>query len=221
MSYISLVNVKKEFLNFLRNADILSTTERGVTTTTDSFTASGGEEEFTLTNSIVRNVRSITVNGTAISFGKDYTLNYTNNNITSITIYTLSASDSIVVTYDYKATSGSSIYPDYPRQDLKLSSYPRVGFDIIDYDKETGAMGNVNISNIAILVKILSSGTLTNDEYLDNLNQAVIDNQTNFYYLSYIKPIRIEPNIPVSERANNKIFQVSMRIMARNNYEIN
>ncbi|NCD00111.1 MAG: hypothetical protein EOL95_10475 [Bacteroidia bacterium] len=221
MGYISLLNVKRELLNLLRNSDVFSTTTRSVTTYTDNFTATGGAETFTLTKTICRNIRSVKVNSTAINFGKDYTLNYTNNNIVSVSITTLSVSDSVAIEYDYKATSGSKIYPDYPRQDLTISQYPRMGFDYSDYTKDTAGFGNVNVSNIDFIIKILAVTTQDCDEYLDTLNQYIINNQNTLYYLDHIKPIEITPAEPVSIRANNKVFQVSMRVRARNNYEIN
>ena len=221
MGYISLLNIKRELLNIIRNSDVLSTTVRGVTTKTDSFTASGGAETFTLTETVCRNIRSVKVNSTAINFGYDYTINYTNNNPVSVTITSLTASDDVDIEYDYKSTAGSKIFPDYPRQDLTLSSYPRIGFDYSNYTKETAGFGNVNKSDIEFIIKILSTSTQKCDEYSDSLNEYIIDNQNSFYYLDHIKPIEITPIEPVSERGKNKVFQSSMRIIARNNYEIN
>jgi len=224
MSYLSLINIKHELLNFIRNSNVLSTTERGVTTTSEDFTATGGAETFTLTITTARNVRAVTDNGTALKFGTDYNFTYsaTTGYITQVIVSkVLTLGHKIAVSFDYKATQGSAIYPDYPRQDLDLSSYPRIGFDLFMYDKSTAGFGNVNRSDLTFLIKILSGSTKSNDTYMDTLNQAVIAAQNNFYYLSYIKPTNITQNVPVSERGKNKIYEVSMRIMARNNYEIN
>ena len=224
MGYISLVDVKHEMLNFIRNSDVLSTTERGVTTTSEDFTASGGAEDFTLTQTTTRNVRSVTDNTVSLTFGTDYTFTWdtTTGYITEIKVTkTLIAGHTIAVSHDYKVTSGSAIYPDYPRQDLTLASYPRIGFDILNYSKSTGGFGNVNTSELEFLLKILSSKTKSNDTYLDTLNQKVIAGQNSFYYLNHIKPTSITANIPVSMRGNNKIFEVSMRILSKYNFETN
>ena len=87
MSVFNPKNIKREFLNLLRNNDIFSVTTRGVTTTTDSGTTTQtGTEIITLANVGVKNIRLVTYNGATISYGIDYTIDVDNNQITLLDV---------------------------------------------------------------------------------------------------------------------------------------
>ncbi len=73
---LNTYNVKEELLVFLRNQDIISTTNRGVTTVTGTFSGDGSATVFTLLNHPVKNVRTVTVGGSSQSFGHDYSVSY-------------------------------------------------------------------------------------------------------------------------------------------------
>ena len=98
---------EEELLDFLRNNLTDPKTSRGATKT-DSFTASGGsDEEFTLTKNRVRNVISITQEGTTIYRGYDYLVNYGEigesapYNQTVVTIRSTTLDDAIEIEYEY------------------------------------------------------------------------------------------------------------------------
>jgi hypothetical protein len=111
MGYIEQTKVLAEYLNFLRNSDILTTTVRGVTTTSDTkTTAATGAETFTLTHLGVKNIRSITYDGSTIYNVKDYTINLDSNQVTLLSVV---PGKTVVISYDYG--TGDRIYPDYPR----------------------------------------------------------------------------------------------------------
>ena len=73
---IDLWAIKNELVTNLRNWDILTTTQRGVTTTTDTGTWTAATSHLINRNN-VRNIRSITVDTSPLSFGNDYTIDYT------------------------------------------------------------------------------------------------------------------------------------------------
>ena len=58
MSIINNNRVKDEIVSFLRNSDLLTISQRGVTTQTDSFVATAGQTVFTLTKNNLRKRRS-------------------------------------------------------------------------------------------------------------------------------------------------------------------
>ena len=76
--------MKKEFLVFLRNQDILTTSERSVTTTTELHSGDNSTKTFNLTNSQVKNVRSVTVDSVVLTNYTDYDVNYYDGTITFV-----------------------------------------------------------------------------------------------------------------------------------------
>ena len=92
MTVTDLINpntIKQELVVFLRNSDIFSTSDRGVSTTTDEFSGDDNETEFTLTNTNCKNIRSITVDDVAQSLGTDYTVDYS----TAVVTFTTAPAD--------------------------------------------------------------------------------------------------------------------------------
>ena len=60
--------IEDELVVFFRNSDVISTAIRGVSTVTEEFNGTGAQTDFTLANSNVKNVRTITVDPAAQSF---------------------------------------------------------------------------------------------------------------------------------------------------------
>ena len=61
MTTLNLKKIKEELLNFIRNGDVLTISQRGVTTTTDNIVGIAGSI-VTLTNEGVKNIRSLITN---------------------------------------------------------------------------------------------------------------------------------------------------------------
>ena len=201
---------KIEIVNKLRNADILSTTVRGVTTTTDNFVATASQTVFTLSNTLVKNIRSLTVAGVAKTYLFDYTVVWNTGVITLSTGATLS--DAVVVNYDYG--SSDKIYPDWPRDDLALDSYPRVSVMKTSTRTDVLGLGATSymtdvIWSIFVFVpyKKVSdiAGGFGGIEDAMNLQksirQVVFNNDTSMYTIPYIKPNSINTaNIQYSDK---------------------
>ena len=98
----------------LRNADILTTTERNVTTENITGTINGTSLAPTRTD--IKNVRFITVNSTTLTPYTDYTIDYDSDSgsINQIT-FTSTQNGNYVVRYDY---GSDRIHPDYARPHL-------------------------------------------------------------------------------------------------------
>jgi len=224
MSYLSRVNLKREFLNFLRNSDIISVTQRGVATKTDSFTATGGAQTFTLSVTNCKNVRWVKQNGTELVFGTDYTFGYSSSSTTLGNILTVIVSkvlilgDAITISLDYG--TGDAIYPDYPKPEITLSQFPRIGFDIYGFTSEAGGFGNVNISSFRFMIDIFAEKQLDAETYLDTLREKIITNQNGFYYFSYTKPVN-ERQAELVDFTKYKVYKIGLDTEQKNNYEIN
>ena len=187
---MDIPKIKQEQLVFLRNNNVFSITERGVTTTTQEATLSSAS---TITiDATVKNIRSITVGGTAKVVGTDYTVNYKHSTGCVITFIAAQTGASIV-TYDY---GGDKIYPDFPRNDLTINSYPRIAVDVINVGMDAlGIGGDSFISNVAITIVIFSNNSDDLDTYVNAIKELYVSNAKSFYYLKFIKPTMIGPTI--------------------------
>ena len=144
---MNIQNIKKEQIQFLRNQDVFSTTIRGVTTRTDTGTFDA-DETHTLANSptTVKNVRSVT-RGSLLVYGTDYTVNF----LTGVISFTVAQTGSYTIIYD---NGPDKIYPDFPRDDLTISSFPRIALDILNVSMDAlGIGGSQFISDVAFLIK--------------------------------------------------------------------
>tara|TARA_Y100000310_G_scaffold281536_1_gene302078 strand:- start:479 stop:1138 length:660 start_codon:yes stop_codon:yes gene_type:complete len=217
MAVTDLINpntIKQELVVFLRNSDVFSTSERGVTTTTDEFDGDDVETEFTLTNTNCKNIRSITIDDVAQSLGTDYTVDYS----TAIVTFTSApATERIRIQYDYG--TGDKIYPDFPRVDISISSYPRIAVSITSMTtSEVGLGAKSNISDMLISVTVYSDGMINVDNYIKDIREAFLEAKDDFYYLKFITPITQSPLINEPARGD-KIYQRTLELRSLFNLE--
>lgn len=217
MGYLDFTNIKQEFLVFLRNSDIFSVGTRGVTTITEEFNGDSSEVDFTLSNTNVKNVRSITVDGVVVAFGSGYTVNYSTAVVTFTSAPAI-GTDNVDIQYDYG--SADKIYPDFPRPDLTLGSFPRIGFDIIGLDSADVGFGNAMSSNITFQINVYATKGEDTENYLDVFRQKIIDGRDSFYYMRRLVPVGTGPMIK-SNFGSDKIVQKSIDVISILNYEIN
>jgi len=217
MSIFKRVPIKKEFLNFLRNSDVFSTSLRGVTTTTDSGTTTiTGDETITLSKSGVKNIRTVRYNGNTLSFGYDYTIDIDNNQVTLLNI---DSGNDYSIEFDYSST-GDKIYPDYPYTKLTMNSYPRLGFDIYGQNSVIGAFGNVNFVNFRFSIVIYASSRDAAESYVDRLREIIINAQKSLYYVSYIRPLDTS-QVQEVQGKHGLLFSVALDVESKNNMEAN
>lgn len=219
MAYINVTRIREELVVFLRNQNIFSISQRGVTTATETFDGDNSEVDFVVANaSNIKNVRSVEVGGTPLVFGTDYTVNYTTGTVTC-SVAPASGTDNVEIVYDYGT---DKIYPDFPRNDLSISSFPRIGVDLIGVDSEPGGFGNVNVSNIDFTVVVYEPKTEQLTGYIDSIREAFISERDNFYYIRQPFPLRHGPIIKnPTDKTKDKIFQQNIDFRSFHNYEIN
>lgn len=205
---LNITNIKKEIINFLRNQDILTITQRGVTTYSDTGTFSTASTH-TVANSptLLKNVRSIIV-GSTLDYGTDYTINLT----TGVITFTTPQSGAYTISYD--SGSGDKIYPDFPRDDLSINSYPRIAMDIMSIDTDAfGIGGSQFISNLNFTIVIYADDVDDIDGYIQTIKTAIESNAKTFYYMGFTKPTLIGPCI-VSPDRSNEIVQRNIDFQA-------
>lgn len=216
MSTMDIQQIRDELCHKLRNSDILTIGVRGVATKTDNFTATAGQVAFTLTGAGVRNIRSLTVNSVSKSYLQDYTVNWTTGVVTLGTGASLN--DPVAIQYDYGTSD--KIYPDMPRDDLTLVSYPRVGIEMTNISTmPIGLGGMTHQSDIVITIicwvpvnkdSAIASGYGGLSDLsglMKNIRDAIRTNAKLFYTFQYITPAGTGPLI---RGQNNKVMQESV-----------
>ena len=205
---LNLTNIKTELINSIRSADILTISQRGVTTSTDTGTFAGDSTYTLATNpTLVKNIRSVT-RGTLLDYGTDYTVNF----VTGVISFTAAQTGAYTIIYDQG--SGDSIYPDFPRDDLDISSYPRIAVDFSGIPTDAFGIGGTDLISSPRIAMVIYADNVNNiDTYTQSLKDYMKTNAKSFFYLRYIKLTFISPIIESPER--------SAEIMHRNlDYEI-
>jgi len=210
MSYLDQTNILAELVEFLRNEDMLTITQRGVTTTavTGTFSAAA---TFVIAVANIKNVRSVVVGGLTLTPYTDYTVK------TKIT-FTESQTGAYTITYDAGA---DRIFNDYPKSEMKISNFPRVAVEILDIPSEAGGFGNVTKNDINFTVVVYDTNKTVIRDALYNIKKSFGDNWTSFYYLNtVIRPTGTGPLLN-TEDTNDKVFQQNQDFKCYFKYESN
>lgn len=220
MAVTNLLNpnqIKQEIVVFLRTGDIFSIGTRGVSTETDEAVGTGDDVEtkFALDNTNVKNIRNVKVDGSTKVYGTDYTMDYTNAEIN----FVVAPGSGLAITSTYDYGSGDKIYPDYPRPDLSLSSYPRIAIAITSMATSEMALGaKSNMSDLLISVTVYADGMETVDGYVKDIRELFLEAKDDFYYLEFITPITQSPLIN-EPRRGDKIHQRTLELRSLFNVE--
>ena len=206
-------NIKTEMLYLLRNNDVMTITERGVTTQTDTDTLSSADT-YLINRSNVKNVRSLSVDSTDLEYGRDYTLNldYDDSGTVKCQVsFNSTQSGELEIIYDYGT---DKIFGDFPRDDLTLNTYPRIACEMISKSTDAFGIGAQDfISNIMFTVVLYSESADYIQSKIETIESVLRTNTTGLYYVPYTKPIGQGPLIK-SEDRNDIILQKNVDIMA-------
>jgi len=205
---MDLQSIKNEQVQFLRNQDIFSTSVRGVTTNTDTGTFDAAETHTLETNpTTVKNIRSVT-RGTVLVYGKDYTVNFK----TGVISFTTAQTGSYTIIYD---CGTDKIYPDFPRDDLTINSFPRIALDILNVSMDAfGIGGSQFISDVAFTIVIYDDNSNDLDGYIQTIKDLYVNNATDFYYLKFVKPTLIGPTINSPDK-KDEIMQKNIDLVGK------
>ena len=205
---MDISQIKQEQIVFIRNSNVFTISQRGVTTTTATGTLSG-TTTITISLTTVKNIRSITVAAVSKYVGTDYTVNYKHASGCVIT-FGSNQTGAYIVTYDYGT---DKIYPDFPRDDLTINSYPRIALDVINVSMDAlGIGGSQFISNVAITIVVYDDNSDDLDSYINTIKELYVTNAKNFYYLKFIKPTLIGPTINSPDK-KDEIMQKNIDIL--------
>ena len=209
-----LFEIKQELVIALRNANIISTTKRGVTTQTDTGTFSTASTH-TLAKepTYVKNVRSVIVAAATLTRYTDYTVNYD----TGVITFTAAQTGAYTISYDTGTTD--SIFPDFPQSNLKLNAFPRISVDILGGSIEDIDLGaNYTHHAYDIIVVCYGKGVEELEDMTSDVLSNMLTNKKSFYYLKYIKPSNIGPIINFPQ-GQNKVISRSVDFRSKFNYQ--
>lgn len=196
------MDIKQELVVLLRSADLISISDRGVTTETDTGTFSTDLTHLLATSpTLVKNVRSVVVSGSPLVFGTDYLVNYTTGLIT----FTSAQSGAYTIIYDQG--SNDSIFPDFPQPHLKLSDFPRIAVDIIgSTSNEIGIGAAITESDYTISVICYATKQTDVENIVSGAKDLIMANKKSLFYSPFITPTSVGPLL-VTEFGQNKILQ--------------
>jgi len=210
MAKTSIMDIKQELIVFLRNQDLISISDRGVTTSQDTGTFASASTHTLATNpTLVKNVRDITIATTALTFGTDYTVNYSTGVITFI------AAQTGAYTINYDQGSTDRLFPDFPQPYLNISDFPRISVDIISGATSEFGIGATPTQSEYIITIVCYDAKQTNVEnMIAAVRSDILDNKKNFFYIPFLTVTTMGPLL-ITPFGKNKILQRNQDIMAR------
>jgi len=213
---LNLPKIREELCVDLRNANVMSKERRRVTTKTDSWTASGVQKKFIVTEPGIKNVRSVEVNSTPLTYGTEYEVDYHSGEVTLETA--TSVGDTLDIEYDY---GDDKIFPDLPRHDIDLDiGYPRVGFDDISHSNTEQALGATLIrTDILISLVVYAKKKDTVMEIWQACRDRVLSKKKGYFHFSFITLAGAGP-MELSAERNNKVLQKNQDFRIPFEYEV-
>jgi len=183
MANTDLKRFQEELTVFFRNSDILTTTERGVTTAVNTLTSTG-DATFTLSSSVgVRNIRYVTMAAATQTMYRDLTPSYIDGTLEFTAIP--SSGTEVVVCYD--TGSADKVYGDLPREDIDRLNYPRLMSKLASGPtKEFALGGEANITDYLVMCQLWSTSIDRLNSGITTLRSSVLDNKKNFYHSPFI-----------------------------------
>ncbi len=182
MANTNFEDLEEELSTFFRNKDIISTTDRGATTLTDTLTSTGATT-FTLSDTDgVRNIRYVTVEGSTQTMYRDLTPSYVEGTIT----FTASTTgDEVVVNYD--TAPSDKVYGDLPREDIDRLNYPRLMIKVLSGPTEEFALGGeANITDYFITTQMWSTSIIGLRKGVTSIRNNVLNNKKSFYHSPFV-----------------------------------
>lgn len=184
-----------EILHWARNQDILTIAQRSVSTTTHSETLSSSSATL-INRTNIKNIRSLTIAAVSKTLGTDYdyAVDYDDSGTIKTRITFVSAqSGALVVTYDY---GSDKIFTDYPRDDLTITSYPRIVVDMLSENTDAyGIGGTAFIENPMFTFIVYDQDQDFIRSKIDSIKTKLRTSAKSFYNFPFVKQVSRGPII--------------------------
>lgn len=216
---INITEIRNEWLYFLRNSNVFSVSTRGVTTTSvvETFASTSS---YLINKTNVKNIRSIVTGVTTLKYGQDYTVDtdYLDTTIKCKITFTTALTGEYTITYDYGT---DKIFSDFPRDDLSINSFPRIGFDLTAIPTQPGGFGNIDLSTVQMTTIFYSKNIDDLRDYVQTIRDLIRTNKNAFYYFGgYLQVLSVGPILKFDyQSGKDKIFQINIDVEGRFNYE--
>ena len=222
MGTIDEFAISEEINIFLRNQNIFTVGQREVTTYSENITMNGSSNTATLAFANVKNIRSISSNGTALTNYQNYTANYEDyygGTVGTVTFTTTPvANATMAMSYDYGSTD--HVHPDFPRADLTLSSYPRTSIEITSVRTVGGAIGGkAHENDLMVSISVFAEKRKNVRTYSKNIRDALLTNNKSFQNFGYIAPLNAGPILKDPNR-QDKIEQKTDDYIISHEWEV-
>ena len=223
-SNLNLVSLKDELNNYLRYFFQSTDPNSRLTETTQTFNGDDSTVLFPPTNSATLAYVAwdgVEIGGVKQDFGTDWTINWRGANAGTITFTTAPTTGTNNVSIKYGYGSSNMVYPDYPRNDLGVDQYPRIGF-LVNIAPEIAGMGGTNLpinNTITITLKAVGPNTRLIDSYIDSLLEQIKQDAKQFYNINFINPVRLN-NFNLTEDPTRNIIARIVDLEIRNRFEI-
>lgn len=223
--YLSPKSIISDFLRI----HLTDPRARAEATTTESFTATASQTEFSLTalSGSVSCITSITVNSTAKTKWVDYYYDQRNEKV--IFFNGLTLSDSVEITYKYGTSNW--IFDDKPRTNLSVSSFPRIDVKIVSSpakrlgNYEAPVEGDIRFQMDIWTKEAKSGGVFTIDsraytgdelaEYLAyQITKAFEDHEDDLHPALYnYEPVGMPTDLPfaIDYQCHHKVVEIVMK----------
>jgi hypothetical protein len=135
-----------------------------------------------------------------------------------------SLNDPVAIQHDYSSVA-DKIYPDMPRTDLTLTSYPRVGIELTSARTEPLGLGGItHMSDIIVTIygwmpsnkdSAIAGGlggTKDLNDLMTNIRGVIRTNAKSFYTFSFMTPIG---STAIIKGNYDKIIQMSQDFLIK------
>ena len=212
---------KDEFINYIVNKLYTLDSQSRYSQDTLNTIGDGTTTKFLLSSSL-RAISSVTVDGDTVDYGADYLPVFDSDSadIGKI-VFTTAPGDGEAVVVTFIEGAIGWIYADFPRQDLAISRYPRVGITMVKspvVGGQGGSTKNVLKNLVRFSVLLLSENTRLLDKLQKELDDNISADAKLFYNWRYIRP-DITRDISNSEDATNSVLLRNMDFVIENRYE--
>jgi hypothetical protein len=154
------------------------------TTTSDNFTATAGQTDFTVTKTSLLCVNYVTQNTVTLKKYIHYNIDVRNNKIILVTGATLN--DAIVINYDYNTSTVSWIFERLPESQSKLTrnDYPRIVVTEMNGPSEYMGLGSTStLDTFTFQIDIITKDGIEATNYIridnDGTSNTVTENNQN------------------------------------------
>lgn len=223
---IDLYAIKREILIHLRNSLTDTHSPPRTTDKTEYFSGDNSTTVFELTgdisrndNHLVKNVKTVTVNGVAQSEYTDWTFKYQgtdNGKITFTTAPDNSSNNNIALTYSFGL---AWIFTDLPRTEITPKNTPRISIELLSSPSAEIALGaEVLKTPMSVSMTIITNKVVDLDVLTKQVRDAILNNRTSFHNINLITEPRMSPTI-ITGDPEAYMFQRTIDWTLPNTYE--